>query len=234
MSAVIPSATLRRSHRFSSAGSLSSRTDRRVEGTILGSRAFQPVQQRAAGRLHAFCRRPRAPYSDVRFPADENRGVVNEPPRYLVRRAPWASNDHHWLADHSRVDVWESSPASNASWLAMSSTTTKRSKPARIPNINTRVISQPMMIIRGPRCAPYQVTRRLIHDPTVLIGREAHIGVREPSVDDRTHATYQQRAAGLAGKPGYLRSSPRRTDLFSRTATPPKRSGVIDVASRLG
>ena len=49
----------------------SSRTDRRVEGTFLASRSFQRVEQRAAGRLHAFCRRPRAPYSDVRFPADE-------------------------------------------------------------------------------------------------------------------------------------------------------------------
>ena len=36
----------------------------------LASRSFQRVQQCAAGKLHAFCRRPRAPYSDVRFPAD--------------------------------------------------------------------------------------------------------------------------------------------------------------------
>jgi hypothetical protein len=43
-------------------------------GGTVSSQSFQRVQQRAAGRLHAFCRRPRAPYSDVRFPADENRG----------------------------------------------------------------------------------------------------------------------------------------------------------------
>ena len=39
-------------------------------GATLASQSFQRVHQRVAGRLHAFCRRPRAPYSDVRFPAD--------------------------------------------------------------------------------------------------------------------------------------------------------------------
>lgn len=61
--------------------------------------------------------------------------------------------------------------------------------------ISKRVASQPMTIIRGPRCALYQPARRLIQDPRIRVaGERASQGAGSWSTTERMR-TYQECAA---------------------------------------